>query len=704
MSQPEAEFLGIFRDEANERLESMSTVLLAIEDGRASADAIDSLFRDAHTIKGAAGMLGLDEISVFAHAVEDVLAQARASGELSVGLADPLLRAGDALHALVNGDDADRSAIAALIAELAGTPTQAVATEPAPAPEPESGRESDATDATIALEPAADPESPPLRLVKDRSGAPAADVTPPAAERRALPSQAPPARGHTVRVPAEKLDVLLDLVGETVLHRQRLGHMVASADSVQRERLSDELDLGDRLLGALQDAAIQTRTLPFGSITGPFPRAIRDIANAEGKEVDFVVEGTETELDRVILEGLSEPLVHILRNTIAHGIELPAERRAAGKSARGCVVLTAEQRGGLVAVIVSDDGRGVSPELLARARQEGSLVDILTRPGFSTQAAVSDLAGRGVGLDVVKEHVESFAGSMQIDSEPGVGTSITLLLPLTLALLNVLLVERGAHVFGVPLSSVQEAVEVTETLSLAGRKALELRGASIPLCDLAELLGAEAPQLAPRSPAIVVVGGGRRVALACDRLVGESEVIVKALGPLLPSVSGFLGAAILGDGRVALLLDPASATSTRARARKSEAFTLAPVESRASRTLLVVDDSFMVRELQRSILQAAGYHVETAKHGLDALERLAANSEIDLVVSDVDMPEMDGLALTAAIRASAEWPSLPVILVTSRASDDDRRRGVEVGADAYMVKDSFDQQALLDAVSQMVGT
>jgi two-component system chemotaxis sensor kinase CheA len=201
-----------------------------------------------------------------------------------------------------------------------------------------------------------------------------------------------------------------------------------------------------------------------------------------------------------------------------------------------------------------------------------------------------------------------------------------------------------------------------------------------------------------------VAGGGRRVALACDRLVGESEVIVKALGPLLASVSGFLGAAILGDGRVALLLDPASATSTRVRARKSDAFTLAPVESRASRTLLVVDDSFMVRELQRSILEAAGYHVETAKHGLDALERLATHSAIDLVVSDVDMPEMDGLSLTAAIRASAEWQSLPVILVTSRASDDDRRRGVEVGADAYMVKDSFDQQALLDAVAQMVGT
>jgi two-component system, chemotaxis family, sensor kinase CheA len=674
MSQPEAEFLGIFRDEANERLDSMSASLLALEQGRASADAIDSLFRDAHTIKGAAGMLGLDEIAVLAHAVEDVLAEARERGGLATWLADPLLRAGDALRALVRDDGtADAAATSALIAELA------------PAPEPESD---------AAIEPETDTETPPLRLVVPRPSA-------------ATDELAPAARGRTVRVPAEKLDVLLDLVGETVLHRQRLGHIVATGDATQQERLSDELDLGDRLLGALQDAAIQTRTLPFGSITGPFPRAIRDIASAERKEVDLVVLGTETELDRVILEGLSEPLVHMLRNAVAHGIESPVARQQAGKPARGRIVLAAEQRGGLVAITVSDDGRGVSPELLARAGAEGSLVDILARPGFSTQSAVSELAGRGVGLDVVKEHVETFAGSMRIESEPGAGMTVTLLLPLTLALLDVLLVERGAHVFGFPLASVQEAVTVTETLSLVGRKALELRGTSIPFGDLAAVLGADAPPLPARAPAIVVAAAGRRVALACDRLIGESEVIVKELGPLLASVSGYLGAAILGDGRVALLLDPANATSPGPRARQSEPDALSPAltaaEPTEARTLLVVDDSFMVRELQRSILEAAGYRVETAKNGVEALDRLAADTAIELVVTDVDMPEMNGLELTAAIRASAKWHALPIVVVTSRWSDEDRRRGVEAGADAYMVKDSFDQHTLLETVAQMVG-
>jgi two-component system chemotaxis sensor kinase CheA len=690
MSEPEAEFLGIFRDEANERLDSMSATLLGIEEGRGDADAIDSLFRDAHTIKGGAGMLGLVEISELAHVVEEVLAEARTRGTLSTDLADPLLRASDALRMLANDERPGSSTIAALIAELAREPDSVP---------PQLAAPGETDEAAPPPEPQPDFEAPPLRLVSERARGADGPAAPGDRDARSG------TRGRTVRVPAEKLDVLLDLVGETVLHRQRLGHMVASGDPAQRDRLSDELDVGDRLLGALQDAAIQTRTLPFGSITGPFPRAVRDIAAGEGKEVDLDVEGTETELDRVILEGLSEPLVHVLRNAVAHGIEPPDERVAAGKPARARILLRAEQRGGLVAVSVSDDGRGVSSELLARAARDGSLIDILASPGFSTQTDVSSLAGRGVGLDAVKLHVEGFGGTVQVESTAGAGTCITLLLPLTLALLRVLLVERGSHVVGVPLASVQEAVTVTEKLSLGGRAALELRGTSIPFGDLGELLGAEASPLPARAPAIIVATSGRLVALGCDRLIGESEVVVKDLGPLMRSATGYLGAAILGDGRIALLLDPASATSMSMRSQSDEATPEAPaaVPGRDGPTVLVVEDSFMVRELQRSILEAAGYRVETTKNGVEALERLATHEAIDLVVTDVDMPELDGLALTEAIRASAEWSSLPVIIVTSRESADDRRRGVEAGADAYMVKDGYDQHTLLDAIAALVG-
>lgn len=644
------EFLEIFRDEANERLDNIVDTLLAVEAGRAAPDAIDALFRDAHTIKGAAGMLGLDDVRELAHAVEDVLDGIRGSGEFPPELIEPLLRAADSLRRHVEGGG---EATADLLEELASSRTQ--------------------------ISQTATPLPASLR-----------DVGRPEIERR------------SIRVPAEKLDRLLDLVGETVLHRRRLEHALGDERVQEVEQLSDELDLGERLLGELQETAIEMRTLPLASITGSFPRAVRDIATVHGTEVDLVVTGAETELDRVILEGLNEPIVHLLRNAVAHGIGTPEERERIGKPRRGKVELKAEQRGGMVAVMVVDDGKGIPEEAFRRARTSGeTLVDVLTAAGFSTATKVTELSGRGVGLDAVKSAVESFGGSIDIESEPGRWTRITLLLPLTLALLDVLLVERGGHVFGLPLSAVEEAVAVEHTLSLAGRPSLELRGQSLPLSDLADLVGAEAPDPPPHAPALIISASGRRIAAVCDLLLGEQEVVVKSLGSLLTSLSGYLGAAILGDGRIALLLDPSSLVRAPAAKRHQ-----APEPAEATPSdlpkVLVVEDSFTVRELQRSILEAAGYRVETAREGREALRRLEEDDEIGLVVTDVEMPELDGFALTRAIRSDERHAHLPIIIVTTRGSEDDRKEGMAAGADAYMAKRSFDQQALLETVEQLV--
>jgi two-component system chemotaxis sensor kinase CheA len=427
------------------------------------------------------------------------------------------------------------------------------------------------------------------------------------------------------------------------------------------------------------------------------------MAAAEGKDVELVLIGADTELDRVILESLSEPLVHILRNAVAHGIEKPADRKRAKKPKRGRVELRAEQRGGLVEITIADDGRGVSPETAEAARREGSLAEVLARAGFSTADEVSSLAGRGVGLDAVKTHVESFGGSLEVHSEPGSGTEVVLLLPLALALLEVLLFERGGAVFGLPLATVEEAIAVGDTLSLEGRPSLELRGRSIPLHDLAVLVGASAPPLPPRAPALVVAAGGRRIAAACDVLLGEEELVVKPLGPLLRNVEGYLGAAILGDGRIALLLDAGSLTRGTPRAARPAVVAADLPQEPGAPKVLVVEDSFTVRELQRSILEAAGYRVATARDGRDALDVLDRDEDIGLVLTDLEMPEMDGLELTAVIRADPTRASLPIVIVTSRGSDDDRRRGIEAGADAYMAKGSFDQSALLEAVERLVG-
>jgi CheY-like chemotaxis protein/chemotaxis signal transduction protein len=360
------------------------------------------------------------------------------------------------------------------------------------------------------------------------------------------------------------------------------------------------------------------------------------------------------------------------------------------------------QRGGSVEIVLADDGRGVPEHILEEARREGSLAEVLARAGFSTADEITDLSGRGVGLDAVKRHVESYGGTFEVQSETGKGTEIVLVLPLALALLEVLLVERGGQAYGLPLASVEEAISVDDSLMLEGKPALELRGRSLPLSDLADVIGAVAPPLSDRPPAIVVTGAGRRIAAACDRLLGQDEVVVKPFGPLLPSARGYLGAAILGDGRIALLLDPVALSRSTGRARRRPAAAPAPLEKLAPK-VLVVEDSYTVRELQRSILEAAGYRVETARDGKEAFDRVGSDEEIDLVLTDLEMPEMDGLELTRAIRARADRAALPVVIVTSRGTEQDRRLGVEAGADAYMVKRAFDQQALLDIVERLVG-
>jgi two-component system, chemotaxis family, sensor kinase CheA len=653
MSEPDSEFIGIFRDEAGGRLDRIVDTLLALERGDAPPDAVDSLFRDVHTIKGAAGMVGLADVSALAHVMEDLLASARHEGALASEHIDPLLRACDALRLHVGGR---------------GEPNRELIAEITAANEPGNG------------------------------AAPEAHRPVPAAVA------APAAEGRSIRVPAEKIDTLLDLVGETVLHRRRLEHELGTNGHGGHGVVTDELDRGERLLDDLKGAAIGMRTLPLASIVTPLPRAVRDLAVESGKEVELVVVGAETELDRAILEGLSEALVHLLRNAIGHGIELPDVRERAGKPARGRLELRAEQRGSIVEVTVADDGRGISDATLAEARRTGSLTAVLTQPGFSTADAVSAISGRGVGLDAVKDQAEAFGGSIEVRSEPGQGMQVILRLPLALALIEVLLVERAGNVYGFPLASVEEVVSLGETLSLAGRPAIELRGHSIALADLVELMGADPAPQVPRAPVVVLTASGRSVAVVCDALLGKEEVVVKSLGPLLSSLPAYLGAAILGDGRIALLVDPA--VLVRASVQPRAAAPAAPASAAAAPSapkVLVVEDSLTIRELQRSILEAAGYRVQTARDGRDALTHIDGESGIDLVVTDVEMPEMTGIQLTEAIRAHATCSALPVVIVTSLGGADDRQRGIDAGADAYMVKRKFDQHDLLETVERLVG-
>jgi two-component system, chemotaxis family, sensor kinase CheA len=383
---------------------------------------------------------------------------------------------------------------------------------------------------------------------------------------------------------------------------------------------------------------------------------------------------------------------------VAHGIEPPADRERAGKPIRGRVELRAEQRGSLVAIEVYDDGRGVSAELLAKTGDGRSLADVLSEAGFSTADQVTDVSGRGVGLDAVKAHIESLGGELEVRSDPGLCTTVTLTVPLTLALMRVLLLRRGVQTFGLPLTSVEEAVTVTEKLSLAGHEAIELRDHSVRLVDLADIIGAAAPELTGSPQAVIVASSGRRVAVACDRIVEEQEVVVKGFGSLLDDVAGYLGAAILGDGGIALILDPAFLTRALPHRASTEPVKAGELPSK----VLVVDDQFTVRELQRSILESAGYRVETASDGREALTRFEADPKISLMVTDIDMPRMGGIELLRTLRGDPSQASLPIVVVTARGDEEDRRLGIEAGADAYIVKGRFDQDDLVQTIGRLL--
>lgn len=742
MSDPEDELAELFRDEAMRRIDAMDAALLEIETGNAGAETLTNLFREAHTIKGAAGMVGQDDVRVVAHAMEDILAVLRERGTFPASLVPGLLRATGLLRSQVAGHGpsagpvldelaAARAALNSGTATETGTgatappaaepppsPAQSdpPADSPAPADGPAAANGLAAEDALVAADgPVTDGRAP------DRpapAGGPATDAPGPDAGPR---SAGPGGAGPAVRVPAGKIDRMLDLVGEVVLNHRGLAHSVGAVAGLP-EDVERRLSTEQQLLGELTDSAVRMRTLPVSAITGPLPRAIRDIAQAAGKQVEFTVTGGDTELDRAILESLAEPLTHLLRNAVSHGIEPPGERRRAGKPACGRLELRAVPRGSLVEITVRDDGRGIAEATAAEAEREGSLTDVLARPGYSTAAEVTDLAGRGVGMDAVQAYARSVGGSLEVHSQPGHGLAATLVLPLALAQLEVLLLRRGPEVYGIPIAAVDEVLLVAETRSVQGQLTVPVRGHPVPLADIAVVLGLPAPPLPPQPAAVIVSAGGRRVAIEVDRLIGAEEVVVKPLGPLAQA-DGCLGATILGDGRVALLIEPGlftrrcgarpgpalAAQDAAARPANGQAPATGPATRPAAAPgthqpdkILVVEDSFTVRELQRSIFEAAGYRVATAADGNDALAVLHRDPEIALVVSDLDMPGLDGLGLTRAVRADPARSALPVIIVTARGTEQVRQQGMAAGANAFMAKAKFDQRELLATVGRLV--
>jgi two-component system chemotaxis sensor kinase CheA len=518
----------------------------------------------------------------------------------------------------------------------------------------------------------------------------------------------------------ERLDDMVRLVGEASAAALRVGRLVTDQLGADPAGVPELGDL-TRILERLQERTLQARMVPFGTIAEPLRRAGRDLARSLGKAVELEVRGQETELDRGVLEQVADPLLHLVRNAVDHGIEPPEGRLAAGKPPLGTVTVQAMQLGSEVVVTVTDDGRGIDLERVRqRAGEAGDRLDgvgddealyAIFRSGLSTAATVSEVSGRGVGLDVVRTSLAAVRGRVEVHSEPGSGCEFRLSVPITLAVLPCLLVETAGRRFAIPMHSVvsAEAAGWSED-HVEGQVVIRVRDQVLPVSDLAATLdssGGRAEAPAGDRPAVVVASMTRRHAFRVDTLLGQRNVVVKDLGRLLPRLGLLAGAALEPDGSILLVLD-VSGLVDRARWIRSAggpARAAAPAELPAPAepaSVLVVDDTAVVRKLERSILEQAGYRVRTAGDGHQALAALA-DAPADLVVTDVDMPNCDGLQLTRSIRAEPSLAGLPVLVVTSKSTDADRRRALEAGADAYLRKGDLDQRALLEVVGRLLG-
>ncbi|MBZ0118425.1 MAG: response regulator, partial [Sandaracinaceae bacterium] len=431
-----------------------------------------------------------------------------------------------------------------------------------------------------------------------------------------------------------------------------------------------------------------------------------------GRSAELRIEGGDTEVDRAILERLRDPLMHLVRNAVAHGIEDARARAAAGKPAQGTIVLIARGEGSWVELVVQDDGRGVDLDAVrAKALREGlvshaagaeELFELLFRASFSTATTVSELAGRGFGMDIVRTRLEEMGGSVSIGSEAGRGTRVRMRAPLTLLTTRVLVLSAAVQTFALPMIGVELAlwVDSARVRTIEAGEVVEVGDGLVPVVALTALLGLGVMEARDRSPAVVVRSGHRRRALMVDEVLGEREVTMQALPWNLAHVPGVAGAALTESEEVLIVLHVHELASARPGGSIARA-TTERVSAVRQRRVLVADDSVTSRTLVRNILSSAGYEVVVAVHG-EAAFGLLGELDVDLVVTDVDMPKMSGIELTRRIRATPILERLPVILVTSLGSDEDRRRGADAGADAYIVKGAFDQDELLRAVARLI--
>ncbi|MGB2611764.1 MAG: hybrid sensor histidine kinase/response regulator [Isosphaeraceae bacterium] len=766
--------MDLFRMEAEERLAVLSQGLVALEGTGATAEVIEPLMRAAHSLKGAARIVGQSAAVRVAHAMEDCLVAAQ-KGQIRLEPAhiDALLVGVDLLVQVSKISEGEQESwqsshgdeVEKLVANLAAIQAgQAFGTTATPSP-------------AIALPI---PESPIIAQAQaqplpEPSPAIAAQASPPpqASAPGPGPAAAEPA-DRVVRVTAESLTKLMGLAGESLVQTRRFrpfvdsllllkGRQTGLLETLQRleDRLSsagESLPAAERellstakgqaarcleglgetletieefargsedLSGRLHHEVLASRMRPLADGVRGFPRLVRDVSRQLGKQVKFEVVGETTGVDRDILDGLEAPLNHLIRNALDHGLETPEERRAAGKNPAGTIRLEARHRAAMLQIVLGDDGRGIDLDRLrvkvvekglttapvVSRLSEAELLDFLFLPGFSTKEEVTEISGRGIGLDVVQSMVQAVRGSVRVSSQLGKGTRFILQLPLTVSVIRALLAEIAGEPFAFPLNRIDRILMLDrhDIRDLEGKPHMLLDDQPVGLVEAAQVLELPAaPRENSRLAVVVASDRSHRFGVVVDRFLGERDLRVAPLDLRLGKVPNLNSSSVLENGWPVLIIDVEDLIRSidnllsGRQLKKLSAGAAVPEEARGPKRVLVVDDSITVRELERQLLENRGYTVDVAVDGVDGWNAVRSG-RYDLVVSDIDMPRMNGIQLVAHIKEDARLKAIPVIIVSYKDREEDRIRGLDVGANFYLTKSSFHDQTFLDTVVDLIG-
>lgn len=725
MKPIDARLLAIFETEHREHVERLRALLPSLGNAATMGDErlVEEILRRIHTLKGAARAVGIESIELLAHRLEDVFVKIR-KGDLAGGE--------HVAAALQQTLDASEDVLAAVIADAAQPDISAVL------------QRLDALAGQLGAEPVASSKSshgvapspalPSLETVQVR-GAYLDNLV--RSSSRLVATREDRART------ARSLEELRDAIEETEREWKRLrraaaraGGAASAADyfhfidehlrrlaadagkaAVRQERSAATLN---RIAGQVHDDACRVLMVPAGTVFHGFRKMVRDLARDQAKEVEFRTEGLDVEADRRVLQALRDPVMHLLRNAVSHGIEPPDERLRAGKPRAGVIQLRLETRGGGLETAVEDDGRGIDLERVARVAVDRGLLSssaaaswhprelsrLILNPGFSTAPVVTPLSGRGLGLAAVHDEVTRVHGEVVFRERSAPGTCVVLVTPLSISTQHVLLARCGGFVFGIPARAVDRLLRISpaEIETLGGKQTLRVKGEAVPIQRLSSLLGLPDANGAGEGRAAVAVLRipGERIAVIVDAFVDEREAIVQDLGLRADSLGMAIGGVALDDGAVAVVLNAGALVERFHKGGPAPALESRPVDGlKRTPSVLVVDDSLTTRTLERSILEAHGYRVRLAVDGVEALEQLRREPP-DLVIADLTMPRMDGFELLRHVKSDQALSPIPVIIVSSLETREERERGLSLGAEAYIVKRKFDHEELLRVVRQVL--